>query len=199
MNVYDFDKTIFTGDCEDYFFAYLFKTRGMRLHHIRYTIAERLFKLGLLSKTRSREIQYCFLKNVGDLDALLEDYWDQHEKYMMDWYLQVKQPTDVIATGSPRFLMEPILHRLGLNNMVATEMDRKTGKITGKFALYQYKKQYFAEQYDLNDIDNFYSDDHSDHFLAESAKHAYVVHDGGQVSEWYDYFETHTFKKPYIV
>lgn len=199
MNVYDFDKTIFTGDCEDYFFEYLFKTHRMPLYHIKYVVCEKLFQHRLLSKTRAREIMYSFLREIDDLDALLEAYWDEHEKYMMPWYLAAKRPDDVIATGSPGFLMEPILRRLGLTEMVSTDMDRKTGKITGKFAVYQYKLEYFKRKYSLDEIENFYSDDHSDHFLAEHAKHAYVVHDGDQISEWYSYFENRKIKKPYIV
>ena len=36
MNVYDFDKTIFDGDTEDYFFAYLFKVRRLPFYKLNY-------------------------------------------------------------------------------------------------------------------------------------------------------------------
>ena len=36
MNVYDFDKTIFSGDCEDYFFEWFFKKYKWPLYHLNY-------------------------------------------------------------------------------------------------------------------------------------------------------------------
>ena len=135
MNVYDFDETIFTGDSEDYFFAYLFKKPGFFWDQVRYRWYELLFKCKLVSKTKAREAEYSLLRKIDDLDGLLADYWDQHERHMKSWYAAVKRPDDVIASATPRFLMEPIVARLGLTGLVATEMDPRTGKIHGEFAI----------------------------------------------------------------
>lgn len=190
MNVYDFDKTIFDGDCEDYFFAWFFRKHHWPLYHFNYHFHELLFKCGLMSKTQSREKEYRFLRKVEDLDSVLEQYWNIHARHMMAWYLAIKEPTDVIATGSPRFLMEPIVERLGLTRLVATDMDRHTGKINGKFAVKQYKLQAFEEQFDTSEIDNFYSDSFDDNFLAQHARHAYAVHDGDTRTLWNDFFRS---------
>lgn len=189
MNVYDFDKTIFSGDCEDYFFEWFFKRHRWPLYHLNYKFYELLFKCGLIGKTRSREKEYRFLRKVEDLDQVLERYWDAHARHMMAWYLEVKEPTDVIATGSPRFLMEPMIRRLGLTELVATDMDRHTGRIRGEFAIKQYKLQAFMQRYHTEDIDNFYSDSFDDNYLAQCAKHAYAVHDGDRRTEWNTYFK----------
>lgn len=188
MNVYDFDKTIFDGDCEEYFFAFMLRRKGWYMYWINYKVCELLYKLKLRSKTRTREAEYRFLPKVDDLDRALEDYWDTHQTYMMDWYLKGKQPTDVIATGSPRFLMEPIAKRLGGVGLVATDMDPRTGKIRGEFAVYEHKLAQFKKQFDPAAIDNFYSDDYSDHYLANCAKRAFVVRNGGQITEWNEFF-----------
>ena len=153
MNVYDFDKTIFSGDCEDYFFEWFFKKYKWPLYHLNYKFYELLFKCRLIGKTRSREKEYRFLRKVEDLDQVLETYWDAHARHMMAWYLAVKEPTDVIATGSPRFLMEPMVRRLGLTELVATDMDRHTGRINGEFAVKQHKLEAFARHYRPEDID----------------------------------------------
>ena len=194
MNVYDFDETIFTGDSEDYFFAYLFKKPGFFWDQVRYRWYELLFKCKLVSKTKAREAEYSLLRKIDDLDGLLADYWDQHERHMKSWYAAVKRPDDVIASATPRFLMEPIVARLGLPGLVATEMDPRTGKIHGEFAAGPYKVDQFRKQFSLDEIDEFYSDAYSDHFLAEYAKRAYVVHGDGERTEWNAYFATHKKK-----
>lgn len=194
MNVYDFDETIFTGDSEDYFFAYLFKKPGFFWDQVRYRWYELLFKCKLVSKTKAREAEYSLLRKIDDLDGLLADYWDQHERHMKSWYAAVKRPDDVIASATPRFLMEPIVARLGLTGLVATEMDPRTGKIHGEFAAGPYKVDQFRKQFSLDEIDEFYSDAYSDHFLAEYAKRAYVVHGNGERTEWNAYFATHKKK-----
>ncbi|MCI9164504.1 MAG: haloacid dehalogenase-like hydrolase [Oscillospiraceae bacterium] len=194
MNVYDFDETIFTGDSEDYFFAYLFKKPGFFWDQVRYRWYELLFKCKLVSKTKAREAEYSLLRKIDDLDGLLADYWDQHERHMKSWYAAVKRPDDVIASATPRFLMEPIVARLGLTGLVATEMDPRTGKIHGEFAAGPYKVDQFRKQFSLDEIDEFYSDAYSDHFLAEYAKRAYVVHGDGERTEWNAYFATHKKK-----
>ena len=194
MNVYDFDETIFTGDSEDYFFAYLFKKPGFFWDQVRYRWYELLFKCKLVSKTKAREAENSLLRKIDDLDGLLADYWDQHERHMKSWYAAVKRPDDVIASATPRFLMEPIVARLGLTGLVATEMDPRTGKIHGEFAAGPYKVDQFRKQFSLDEIDEFYSDAYSDHFLAEYAKRAYVVHGDGERTEWNAYFATHKKK-----
>lgn len=191
MNVYDFDKTIFVGDSEDRFFEFMFKKKGFRHYKVSFKIYDMMHKMHIVTKTRSRELQYQFLAKIEDLDATLEEYWAEVEQYMMPWYNDVKQDDDVIASGTPRFLLEPIMKKLGLTGLVATEMDPKTGKIDGDFAIGEFKVVNFKNQLGLDCIDKFYSDAYSDHFLAEHAKEAYVVHDDCQITEWNEYFKAH--------
>lgn len=195
MNVYDFDKTIFVGDTEDRFFDFMFKQKGFRHFKPIWHFYNTLNKLGLMRKTRSRELQYGFLKKVDDLDAQIKAYWDEMEQYMMPWYDTVKQPDDVIASGTPRFILEPIVKKLGIGGLVATEMDTKTGKIDGDFAIGEYKVVNFKKQYGLDCIDKFYSDAWSDHYLAEYAKQAYIVHEDQTCSDWNEWFAAHPEEK----
>ena len=195
MNVYDFDKTIFVGDTEDRFFDYMFKQKKFRYFKPIWHFYNFLNKVGLMTKTHSREKQYGFLKKVDDLDAQVKGYWDEVEKYMMPWYYTVKRPDDVIASGTPRFILDPICKKLGVGGLVATEMDTKTGKIDGDFAIKEFKVVNFRKQYSLDSIDKFYSDAWSDHFLAEYAKEAYIVHEDGSCDDWNEWFNAHPEEK----
>ena len=194
MNVYDFDETIFVGDSEDRFFDFMFQKKGFRHYRLKFQFYDLLHKLHIITKTKSREHQYSFLKDVDDLDKVLKEYWDHVEQYMKPWYFKVKRDDDIIASGSPRFLLEPIMERLGLTNLVATEMDCHTGKIDGYFAVGEYKPVNFEAMFPFDCMDKFYSDAYSDHYLAEHAKEAYVVHDGEQITEWNAYFAAHPEK-----
>lgn len=197
MNVYDFDETVFEGDSEERFFKYLKTIPGFRLVRMKFRFWEFFSKkLGWMDRTVARQIQYSFLKRVPDIDAMLEDYWDMAIKYMKPWYLEVKRPDDIIASGTPAFLMIPAIKRLGLTGLVATDMDKKTGKITGHFAVDKYKLEYFKLKYDSTKIDKFYSDAYSDHFLADVAKQAWFIHgkNHDQFTDWNEYFKTHKKK-----
>lgn len=198
MNVYDFDETLFYGDSEDRFFQFMFKKKGYFFYKLNYKWNEFKLHRGWSTKTETRESEYKILEKINrvdNLDRLLEEYWDEVEQYMMPWYEKVKRPDDVIASGTPRFIMEPIVKRLGLTNLVATEMDRKTGKCTGKFAVAEAKLVNFELQFDCADIDNFYSDAYSDHFIADKAKKAWVIYGDQQQMEWNEFFEKHPEKK----
>lgn len=195
MNVYDFDETVFTGDVEERFFKFMFAKKGFRHYKISFEFYDKLNKLGFITKTRKREGQYKFLKDIDDLDAVLKEYWDEMEQYMKPWYLEAKRDDDVIASGTPRFLLEPILKKLGLTGLVATEMDPKTGKIDGDFAVGEFKIVNFRNQYPLNSIDKFYTDAYSDHYLADYAKESYIVHgEDDEITEWTQFFMEHPDK-----
>lgn len=190
MNVYDFDETIFTGDSENRFFDFVFAKPGFAHWKLYWKLFNRLWKMKIVNKTVSREHQYRFLKDIKDLDSLLEEYWDSVFQYMKPWYSEVRRDDDVIASGTPRFLLEPAMRRLGLKNLVATEMDPRTGKIDGHFAIRQYKVENFKKQFSLSDIDKFYSDDYADNYLAQYAKEAYAYKDG-TIWPWDEYFDAH--------
>ena len=198
MNVYDFDETIFRGDSEDRFFQFMFQKKGYFWYRLNYNVTEFLFRHKIINKTTARESDYKILKKIhkiDDLHRLVEEYWDEVEQCMLPWYDSVKRPDDVIASGTPRFIMEPIVKRLGLTGLVATEMDELTGKCAGKFAVAEGKYDQFIKQYALSDIDDFYSDAYSDHFLADVAKRAFVVENCETLVEWNEYFRLHPEKK----
>ena len=196
MNVYDFDNTIFNGDTEDRFFDYIFEHRkDLWVYKLNHDFWEHFYKCRWFEdKTWIRELQYLVLRKLDNVDEMIDGYCEESFQYIQDWYLEVKRPDDVIATGSPEFLVAPILKKLGVTGLVATNQDKYTGKITGHFANYGFKVSEFQKKYNLDDIDEFYSDAWSDHYIAKYAKKAYLVHNGGQRTEWNEYFSTHPKK-----
>ena len=195
MNVYDFDETVFKGDTEVYFFRYMFRLLGPFPWKLNYDFHEWISNHKLMRKTKAREMGYRLLRVVPDIDAVLEDFWDEHEKYLLDWYLKAKKPDDVIASGTPAFLMIPIVKRLGLTELIATDMDKHTGKVNGNYVVLQEKVTEFRKKYPGQVIDNFYSDSWTDHYLAEIAEHAFAMDEKYEPHDWNAYFDAHPEKK----
>ena len=137
MNVYDFDETIFTGDTEDRFFKFVFAKKGFRHYKIKWEFYDKLNKLGIITKTKMREGQYKFLKDIDDLDKVLEDYWAEIEQYMKPWYYDAKREDDVIASGTPRFILEPICKKLGISRAT---LWRKLKELDGSSYYNRYEK-----------------------------------------------------------
>ena len=196
MNVYDWDKTVFDGDAEDYFFAYIFRDGKYPWHHLVYDVMEWMCGHKIIGKTAARTAMYRVLKKIDDIDATLEAYWDEHEKYVLDWYRKAMRPDDVIASGTPAFILEPYIKKLGLEGrLVATDMDPKTGKVKGRFCVMDEKLEAFKRQFPGEKIENFYSDSWNDRFLAEYAEHSFAIDKDYQQHDWEEYFDQHPEKQ----
>ena len=74
--------------------------------------------------------------------------------------------------------------KLGVEKMMASKVDKKTGKYNGENCHGQEKVRRFYECYPDGVIENFYSDSVSDAPLAKISKEAFVINPKGKVVEW---------------
>ncbi|MBQ3426051.1 MAG: HAD-IB family phosphatase [Clostridia bacterium] len=176
MNIYDFDKTIYDGDSTAAFIKYCAKRYpGVYVTALPTAGAFLLYALGIYTKTRFKERMYAFLKYIPDIDRAVEDFWDKHEDNIFDYYKAQKSPEDIIISASPEFLLEPICKRLGVKRLIASRVDKHTGKYTGENCWGEEKVKRLAEKYGISRCDKFYSDSKSDTPLAEIADEAFIV------------------------
>lgn len=195
MNVYDFDKTIFAGDCSIGFGFWCMK------HHpkLYFTFFPKALKNLILCKMKKmpeylmqREF-FGYLTLIDDFDEQIVRYWDKNEKKIAPWYLAQKRDDDLIISASPTCIIEPIAKRLGVNFM-ATEYDRKYGVILNNLMYAKEKAQYIID-HGFPVIDNFYSDSLADTPLALCAEKAFLVKDNTQtVVDWPE-LDEETMKK----
>lgn len=184
MNVYDFDDTIFKGDStRDFYWFCLTRHPGLCVCLPRQAWAFVRYALGGLKKRRMKEIFFCFLPRLTDVDAELAAYWDSRQGRIRAWYLAQKHPHDVIISASPDFLLEEAGRRLGVHRVIATRMDKKTGAITGENCRGPEKVTRFAAEYPDAVVEGFYSDHESDEPMARQAQRAYLVQ-GDKVTDW---------------
>lgn len=185
MNVYDFDGTIFPGDCS-IGFALWCMNRHPSLWFTFFPRAIKafvLYKMGKIPNYRLQREVFSYLTKVDDFDEQIERYWDRNEKKISAWYLAQKRPDDLIISASPDCIIERIAKRLGVNHM-ATEYDRELGVFMNNLMYATEKSRYMIDQ-GLPQIENFYSDSLADTPLALCSDKAHLVtKNASKVIDW---------------
>lgn len=184
MNIYDFDGTIYHGDSTfDFYFYALGKKPSLARFWPGQAVAFGLYALKKINKTQMKERFYRFFTAI-DAEAMLEDYWDTHEKNIYPYYQKQQREDDIIISASPEFLLKPICARLGIRHLMASRVDPKTGAYTGLNCWGEEKVRRLKEQMDIEHCDEFYSDSHSDTPLAKIADKAFLVDKEGKLLPW---------------
>lgn len=186
MNVYDFDGTIYHGDSTRDFVFYLLKNYKRVIKYMpAFIFAAIKYRCGIITKTKMKETLYRFLNSFddGEIDKIVNDFWDTHEKNIYDWYYKKKDSRDVIISASPRFLLQHICDKLGVN-LICSAVNKKNGDYIGLNCFGEEKVNRFYKEYPGATINEFYSDSKSDTPLAKLAKIAYLVTNNGSIIKW---------------
>jgi len=183
MNVYDFDGTIYAGDSTVDFFLYSVKKNPLLLRYLpKQAWGFLLYICKRISKTQMKAYFFSFLKGI-DCQSAVDSFWEQHQDKIYDWYLNQQKQDDMIISASPEFLLKPVCARMGINHLIASEVDPHTGMFTGENCRGQEKVRRLAAEFNVSHIDRFYSDSRSDLPLASIADEAFLV-ERGVVKEW---------------
>ncbi len=171
MNVYDFDKTIYDGDSTVDFYFYCLKRCPKTILRVPavlwYAI---LYMLQIYTKTQFKEKFYIFLKDIKNIDRMVRFFWKSHEKHIKGFH----KKGGLVISASPEFLLAPICEKLEMS-LLASRVDKHTGKYTGENCYGEEKVKRFNELYKGTKIKEFYSDSLSDKPLADMAKSAFIV------------------------
>lgn len=183
MNVYDFDKTIYDGDSSVDFYKFNLK-RNKKLSKlwVKQAKAALLYKMGKQSKTDMKTTFYKYFTLIDDLDQAIAEFWDAHRHKIKGWYLEQKRDDDLIISASPEFLLQPICKELGLE-LIASVVDPKTGENLIPNCYGSEKVVRMKEHYNMEDMEDFYSDSYSDDPLAQYAKKSFMVV-GDELRPW---------------
>ena len=175
-NVYDFDKTIYRKDSSVEFYKFCFKKKPSILKYVFiqlfYFI---LYIFSFIDKTKFKEHVFVFLKSFDDIDALVKEFWEKKKDNIRPWYIEHHQDNDIIISASPFFLLKPICDELGVNYLLASDVDPKTGKFNSPNCYGEGKVNRLKEAYQDVEIDEFYSDSKSDQPLADLSKDPYLI------------------------
>ncbi len=183
MNVYDFDNTIYKGDCTVDFWKHCIKKYPKTLFAFpSAVILGMLFKLNLCKREQFKQQFYAFLKYVPDVQQEVQLFWNSHIKKIKNFYKEQKCSNDLIISASPEFLIARACKILGVQ-YIASKVNITTGVLESANCRGEEKVKRFQEQYPNETIEKFYSDSMSDIFMAKKAKQAFLVR-GDVIREW---------------
>ena len=184
MNAYDFDQTIFQPDSSYAFVLYCLRHYPRAVLHAAPGMAAAgiLRLLGQADTRKLKENVFAFLSRLDDVDRVVEEFWEENSGGLEQWYLDRHREDDLIISASPEFLLQPIAKRLGVS-LIATRMDKHTGRILGKNCHDYEKVTRFYREYPHQRPEFFFSDSLSDTPMARIAGRAYLVKKG-EMTPW---------------
>lgn len=192
-NVYDFDHTIYDGDASLDFISFcLLHNPSLWIYLPGMAWSLFLYILGLRTRKQIKQTAFSFLKEINNLDDVVEMFWKTHFKKIKPLYLDSKLDNNIIISASPKFLLIPAATRLGAH-LIATNMDKKSGKITGENCRGREKVTQIQKQYPDLILNNVYGDSLSDIPLLRLAKKGFIV-SGDKVLTLEEYKQPKTAK-----
>jgi len=183
MNAYDFDGTIYQGDSTVNFYLFALSRHPLLIRYIPRQAADAIrYSMKRIGKTEFKQSFFRFLSSI-DTEKMVEQFWNQNQQKIAEWYLNRRKPDDIIISASPEFLLRPLCQRLGIQRLIASKVDARTGMFTGENCRGQEKVNRLKKEYQIVHVDQFYSDSLSDLPMARIADKAYLVKNG-IISEW---------------
>ena len=184
MNVFDFDKTVYQGDSTVHFILFISRRHpsviGPLIKGLPTVLA---YKRGKKSKTEMKQKLFACFSKVSDIDREVKLFWDKNIGRIEGWYLGMKREDDVIISASPEFLLREACSRLGVKNLIASRVDKKSGRYDGENCYGEEKPKRFHQMFPDAKIECFYSDSYSDAPMARLAVKSYIIK-GRKASPW---------------
>ena len=176
MNVYDFDGTIYQKDSSVEFYKFIIRKNPFIFYKCasRQLLAFIKYMLKTTSKEELKSDFFSFLKYI-DVDQFLDEFVSSEMKYINQWYLSQHAKDDVIISASPAFLVNSFADKLNVKNVIASLVDRRTGKFYSMNCYGEEKVKRFKQLYPLQSIECFYTDSKKDLPMARLATHAFLV------------------------
>mgnify|MGYP000009497061 FL=1 len=174
--LYDFDGTIYDGDSSVDFFKFcLKKDKSIYKMLPKMFIKFIAYKSKNITDTELKEYIFSFLKKFKNIDSLIDEFWQTHKSKIKKFYLEKKHDNDIIISASPEFLLKPICKELGVRDLIASDVNKKTGKFNKPNNRGEAKVKVFYEKYPNAAILEMYSDSMHDKPLLDIAKKSYFV------------------------
>ena len=176
VKIYDFDKTIYDGDSSIDFFIFCLKKKFIIIMYLpKFLIYVLLYKLKIKTKEMMKEQYFSFLKSFSNIDSIIEEFWELNKRKIKRFYLEKKHDNDIIISASPMFLLAPICKELDVMDLIATNVDKKTGKFKSKNCYGNEKVNRFISKYPNTNVIEVYSDSLSDLPLFNISKKKFLV------------------------
>ena len=186
--VYDFDKTIYSGETSTDFMLFFLKRNPkyiIRLCNVLYSLF--YYKKDL---KKSKEIFFRILNgiNIEFLKEEINEFWKVKKDKIFSWVydeiLENKKVANelILISATPSIFLEKISKELGFDKLLATEFENTTklfdSKIKGSNCKGEEKVNRLNEYIDNYTILKFYSDSMSDKPLFDLANEKIFINKG---------------------
>lgn len=189
MRVYSFNRTIYRGCVEREFYFFCLRRYPGLLHYLPGQIWATLrYWFGSLSRTGFWEAFHRYFQGIPEFQSCLAEFWtEQRLRKLKKLFLIRKREGDVILTGVPDCLLEPVQQRLGLRHLIASVVDPVSGSYTGLSCHGAEKLNRFRQSFPNEGIEEFWSAALTDEAVAFNAAQRKIVR-GNRLLDW-DEFE----------
>lgn len=117
MNVYDFDETIYNGDCSVEFILFLTRRHLKLLKYYPGAFVSCIkYLFGIIDASKLKSSFFKMISEV-DLEKELDLFWDIKISKIKKWYLEKKEKSDLVISASPDFLVGEACMRLNINSL----------------------------------------------------------------------------------
>ena len=175
MNVFDFDHTIYDGDCSLRFYVFCLRKHPKLWWRLpRNVLFGLLFVLKCISRAKFKQVFYESFIPYVETAKEVREFWEKEHVRIKKWYLDMKTPTDLIISASPSFLITPIARRLRVRE-ISSQVSPKTGVLESPNNRGEEKVANFKKLYPAAKIQRFYTDSRADLPLARLAERKFMV------------------------
>lgn len=179
MNVYDFDNTIYDGESfVDLFLMVLREDPGVLRFAPQMISGVIQYKAGKIDLDKAMlkwaPLFEGYVSQMEDVRDVIKRFWDTHQKKIKPFYDEIRREDDIIISASPVIVLEEIGCRIGLKNVIGSDIDPDTGKI-GFMCFKDNKVKAFRKAYPDAVIDTFYTDSMNDKPMMDISKHVVMV------------------------
>lgn len=186
-DVYDFDGTIYDGDSGVDLFLFCLKKYPKIIRRLPKMLGKAIcYLLKLCTMEELKSVVFAFLQDIPDVDVMIEEFWQNHEKKLKSFWVNKKNhKKDIIISASGTFWLEPIAKKYKVCDLMATDIDKKTGQVNGKNCHGIQKVNNFYQKYPKAIVNKMYTDSINDLPLIDEAREGILV----KKDKLYNYYE----------
>ena len=161
FDIYDFDHTIVPFDSGTRFVIYCFVHYPWCLITLPVVaIGGILTAIGAISFTKFKQICFSFVPLVP-LKKAVKGFWDKYAPKAYSWWNDEKPRDFIVISASPDFMLNDVKARLGIENLICTRHNAKTGAIIGENCRDEEKVRRLNEEFPGAKIVDVYSDSYT--------------------------------------